>query len=68
MNNYLKNSKNQNKNNNFEKILKTSAGQKSTSSNNRYTLDKEDNNNKEIAKKIENRKSQIKMNQMEIIK
>ena len=61
LNNYLKNSKNQNKNNKFEKILKTSAGQKSTSSNNRYTLDKEDNNNKEIAKKIENRKSQIKL-------
>jgi putative methionine-R-sulfoxide reductase with GAF domain len=61
LNNYLKNSKNQNKNNKFEKILKTSAGQKSTSSNNRYTLDKEDNNNKEIAKKIENRKSPIKL-------
>ena len=61
LNNYLKNSKNQNKINKFEKILKTSTGQKSTSSNNRYTLDKEDNNNKEIAKKIENRKSQIKI-------
>ena len=61
LNNYLKNSKNQNKINKFEKILKTSTGQKSTSSNNRYTLDKEDNNNKEIAKKIDNRKSQIKI-------
>ena len=61
LNNYLKNSKNQNKINKFEKILKTSTGQKSTSSNNRYTLDKEDNNNKEIAKKIESRKSQIKI-------
>ena len=61
LNNYLKNSKNQNKINKFEKILKTSTGQKSTSSNNRYTLDKEDNNNKEIAKKIDSRKSQIKI-------
>ena len=61
LNNYLKNSKNQNKINKFEKILKTSTGQKSTSSNNRYTLDKEDNNNKEIAKKIDIRKSQIKI-------
>ena len=61
-NDYLRNTKNQTRNNKFEKILKISTGQKSTSSNNRYTADKDDNNNnKEIPKKIESRKSQIKL-------
>jgi len=61
-NDYLRNTKNQTKNNKFEKILKISTGQKSTSSNNRYTADKDDNNNnKEIPKKIESRKNQIKL-------
>ena len=61
-NNYLKNSKTQPKK--VEKILKNSTGQKSTSSNNRLTEIKDDNNinaNKEIIKKFDSQKSQIKL-------
>ena len=58
LNNYLKNSKFKTRNN--EKILKSSLGQKSTSSNNRYTFDRDENNNREMTKIYDHRKSQIK--------
>ena len=58
LNNYLKNSKFKTRNN--EKLLKSSLGQKSTSSNNRYTFDRDENNNREMTKIYDHRKSQIK--------
>ena len=56
---YVKNAKSQNKNSNKEKLLKLYFVEKLNKSNNRYSLDKEDDANKELNIKLENAKNQF---------